>query len=451
MPDFLHLKPEEVDTVEKRGKYKISIVGCGPRGIYSVIKCAKAGYKVVGTDADQSVVKRLLKGKMSTPDRDMECELKSFLRKGMLTFTSDLNFAVVQSDVIVLTVAAKIDPKKSASYSEIENSSKQIGTALKKGKLVIYGGIASLGLMEEVIEETLENSSGLKAGEDFGLVYNPILISDGEGVPESLCNTELIIGANDENSAESAEIVLNSLTGKRVKQVLDFKTAELAVLFIVARQDLNMALSNELAMLCQNAGNDYLKTLIADIGSHGFGMAPTVADGRWRDEIYLLLESAENLNAKLKLTTIGRQINEGMTKYTVNLVQDTLHSCGKTLRRARITLLGKKRPTTSEDDFIRLLEAKGAKVCLFHPFLFGSALSNIKTATGRTLIEASEGSDCILILADNPQLNNLNLKNLRTVMRAPAAIIDLARVISPDDVVKEGFIYRGLGRGSEKK
>lgn len=451
MPDFLHLKPEEVDTAEKRGKCKINVVGCGPRGIYYVIESAKAGYKVVGTDADQSVIRRLLKGKMLAPDRDIESKLKGFIRMGILSFTNDVNSAVAQSDIIVLTVSAKIDPKKNADYSEIETSNKQIGTALKRGKLVIYGGIASLGLMEGTIKETLENSSGLKAGKDFGLAYNPIIISETESSPEYLGNNELIIAANDESSARSAEIFLNSLIGKHIKRVLDFKTAELAVLFAVARRDLSVALSNELAMLCQNAGNDYFRTLIADSKSDESNMTPTVVDGYWKDEIYLLLESADNLNAKLRLTTVGRKVNEDMTKHAISLVQDTLHSCGKTLRRARITLLGKKRPTTSENDFSKLLEAKGAKICLYHPLIDRSDFTGSKSATRRNLIEAAEGSDCIIILANDPALSNLNFKNLRTVMRAPAAIIDLARVISPDEVVKEGFIYRALGKGSEKK
>ena len=75
----------------------------------------------------------------------------------------------------------------------------------------------------------------------------------------------------------------------------------------------------------------------------------------------------------------------------------------------------------------------------------------MKPAPKRNLNEAVEGSDCIVILTADSRFKRLNLKNLRAVVRGPAAIVDLAGIIEPEDVEKEGFIYRGLGRGSEKK
>ena len=63
MPTVLHLKPEEIDTNEKRGKYTVSVIGCGQKGVLYAIAFAEAGFKVICTDADQSVVKHLSKGK----------------------------------------------------------------------------------------------------------------------------------------------------------------------------------------------------------------------------------------------------------------------------------------------------------------------------------------------------------------------------------------------------
>ena len=451
MPDFLHLKSDEVDTMEKRGKYFVNIIGCGQRGIIYAIEFAKAGYKVIGTDADQSVVRRLSKGKMPNPAPDAESKLKIFLRNGRLTFTSDAKSAVAQSDIIVLTIATKMDLKKSANYSEIEASGKQVGAALRTGTLVIYGGIASLGLMERIIKEKLENTSGLKAGKDFGLAYNPIFTLDGDNFAESFSGKKLTVAANDENSAKSAAIVLATLTAKSVEQYLDFETVELATLFAVARRDLNVALSNEFAMFCESAGKDYFKTLVTDMGPCEMNPSPKVAGRRLNDEVYLLLENAENFDTKLRLTSLARQINEGMSKHVTSLVQDALRNCGKSVRRARITILSTLRPTPSVDDLINLLEAKGAKTTLYGPPPAQTDSLGMKTTTRRNLFEAAEGSDCVVILTANSQLSSLNLKNLRTVMRAPAAIVDLARVLVPDEVVKEGFIYRGLGRGVEKK
>jgi len=447
MPDALHLKPEEIDTVEKRGKYTVSVVGCGQKGVNYSLAFAEAGFKVLCTDADQSVVRCLSRGKTPLPDREVESKLKKFTRTGMLTFTSDAKNAVTQSDIIIVTIGAKIDAKKNADYSEIENSCKQVGAALQRGRLVIYVGIASLGLMEGIVKETLENTSGLKVGEDLGLAYNPALVFD-----DRLAEKLSLVSAIDKNSLNSAAIVLAALTGKNVRQIPDFKTIELATLFALARRDANIALSNEFAMLCETAGVDYFETMkVADGDFLKGDYAPTVTEEAWTEKLYLLLESAENLNVKLKITELARHVNEGMARYATIMVQDALRGCGKTLRRARVTLLGITRAGTSSGGFVKMLEAKGAKISLFDPLLTRNDSSDTKPAPKRSLSEAVEGSDCIVILTADSQFKRLNFKNLRAVMRAPAAIIDLARIIDPEDVEKEGFIYRGLGRGSEKK
>src|SRR4030043_1475364 len=102
MPTVLHLKPEEIDTTEKRGKYTISVIGCGQKGVLYATAFAEAGFKVICTDADQSLVKRLAKGKTPFSEREMESKLKSFLRRGQLSVTTELKKAVSQSDIVIM-------------------------------------------------------------------------------------------------------------------------------------------------------------------------------------------------------------------------------------------------------------------------------------------------------------------------------------------------------------
>jgi nucleotide sugar dehydrogenase len=449
MPAVLHLKPEEIDTIEKRGKYTVSVIGCGQKGVLYATAFAEAGFRVICTDADQSLVKRLAKGKTPFSEREMESKLKSFMRTGQLSATSELKSAVSQSDIIIMTLSMKIDDKKSPDYSEVESSCKQVGAALSRGALFIYGGIAGFGFTEGVIKETLENTSGLRVGEDFGLVYNPIQISDGQPVT-SIANQELKVAAIDSASLDAASTVLGVITKKGVKQIPDVKTAELAVLFTVAKRDANIALANELAIFCENAGTDYFETLkLLDMRETSF--FPTIAEEDNRSEAYLLLENAENLNTKLRLSALARQINEDMARHAVNLTQDTLRSCGKTLRRARVAVLGTAKPRTATDTFVRMLETKGAKTSLYDPLFSKNELLDATRALKRSLNEAVEGTDCIVILTGQDQFKRLNLKKLQALMKKPAAIVDLVGIIEPQKVEKEGFTYRGLGRGAGKK
>ena len=449
MPAVLHLKPEEIDTIEKRGKYTISVIGCGQKGVLYATAFAEAGFRVICTDADQSLVKRLAKGKTPFSEREMESKLKNFMRTGQLSATSELKSTVSQSDIIIMTLSTKIDDKKSPDYSEVESSCKQVGAALRRGALFVYGGIAGFGFTEGVIKETLENTSGLRAGEDFGLVYNPIQISEGQPVA-SIANQELKVAAIDSTSLDAASTVLGVITKKGVKQILDVKTAELAMLFTVAKRDANMALANELAIFCENAGTDYFETLkLLDMQETSF--FPTIAEEDNRSEAYLLLESAENLNTKLRLPALARQINEDMVRHAVNLTQDTLRSCGKTLRRARVAVLGTAKPRTATDTFVKMLETKGAKTSLYDPLFSKNELLDATRALKRSLNEAVEGTDCIVILTGQDQFKRLNLKKLQALMKKPAAIVDLVGIIEPQKVEKEGFTYRGLGRGAGKK
>jgi len=449
MPAVLHLKPDEIDTNEKRGKYTVSVIGCEQKGVLYATAFAEAGFKVICTDADQTLVKRLAKGKTPFSDRETESKLKSFLRKGQLSVTNELKNAVSQSDIIVMTLTAKIDDQKHPDYSEVESTCKQAGAALRQGALFIYGGIAALGFTEGVIKETLENTSGLKVGEDFGLVYNPIQFLDQQ-LFASVANQELKVAAIDRTSLDAAAQVLGAITKKGVKQILDVKTAEAALLFTIAKQDANLALANELAVFCENAGIDYFKTLEL-VEARETSFSPTVeAEGDNRNEAYLLIENAETLNAKLRLPVLARKINENTVRHAVNLTQDALRSCGKTLRRARVAVLGPAKTETAMV-FVRMLEKKGAKTRLYDPWLSKSEQANMARVLKRSMKEAVEGTDCIVLLTEQAQFKRLNLKKLRAVMKTPAAIVDLAGIIDPQKVERKGFTYRGLGRGVGKK
>jgi len=136
------------------------------------------------------------------------------------------------------------------------------------------------------------------------------------------------------------------------------------------------------------------------------------------------------------------------------LTKDALRNCGKTLRRARISLFGilqrpnmKSSPKKMVEELAKILEARGAKVSLYDPYFSGDESAEIKCHLKKNLTEALENADCILILTSHDQFKRLNLKKMKVIMKMPAAIVDFEGIIEPDKVEREGFIYRGLGRG----
>ena len=178
---------------------------------------------------------------------------------------------------------------------------------------------------------------------------------------------------------------------------------------------------------------------------------PAIAEENNRDEVYLLLENAENLNTKLRLPAMARLVNENMTRHALNLTIEALRDGGKTLRRSKVALLGIVKPGTGAAGFVELLEAKGAKVSRCDPYGSGVNRHEGKIAVKKTLNEAVEGTDCVILLSVQEQLKRLNLKKLRALMKAPAAFVDLTGTVEPSKVKSLGFAFRGLGRGAREE
>ena len=89
MPPVLKLKPEEIDTNEKRSKYTVCVIGCGQKGIIYANAFAEAGFKVICTDADPTVIKKVAKGKTPSSQPQVEAKLKNHLNSGQISVSGE--------------------------------------------------------------------------------------------------------------------------------------------------------------------------------------------------------------------------------------------------------------------------------------------------------------------------------------------------------------------------
>jgi len=451
----LRIKPEDVDSAEKRKEYTISIISCKQIGILHACLFAEAGFKVTCVDSDQHIVNSIMKGKAPFLGRKIALVLKKHVKSNDLKATNDMEKALTQSDIAVIATSVKISSKGKPNYFEIENACKRVGPSLNRGSLVIIVGAVGPSIVEGVVKETLENTSGFKVGADLGLAFSPTPVLNTQTL-ERLQNSRRIVAAMDKASLDAASTVLRTIAKEEVVEANDVKTVETAALFEAVHDDVNLALANELAVFCEKIGVDYFKAkrLIED--SAGALLAlPLIAGGKFRKEHYVLLEEAENLNVKLRTPAVARETNEEMVKHAISLIRQALRSCGKPLRRAKISLLGvsqipnlKYPPGASVKRLIKKLMAKGAKVIVYDPYFSSKELMEMGYPTQKTLTKALEGTDCVVILTGHQRFRRLNLKRLKVTAKMPVAIVDLGYIVKPDKVEKEGFIYRGLGRGS---
>jgi nucleotide sugar dehydrogenase len=287
---------------------------------------------------------------------------------------------------------------------------------------------------------------------DFALAYSPLQYSNVQTL-ETLANQERIVAAENQKSLDAASIVLGTIARKS-KKTRNVKTAEASALFKAAQLDVDAALAKEFALFCEKAGLDYAEVQKLGVNNSHSTSIPTLFNGSILEDPYIMFEDAENLNLKIRIPTIARQVNEEIVKHIINLIKDALKNCGKPLKRARICMLGISETPNSQGlpkkivgKIANMLGARGAKISFFDPYFSGADAGEMKDHFKRGIAEALEGADCVLIVTGHDHFKRLNLKKFKVVMRMPAAIVDLEGIFEPKNVEEEGFIFRGLGRG----
>ncbi len=451
---IMAIKKEEIDTPEKRGKCTISVMGCGRLGLPTACLFAEAGFKVISVDTNQRIVNLVKRGKAPFIEPGLNTLIKKHVMEGRLTATNDVKEAASASDVIVFIVPTPIDQKKRPDYSYVEKACKEIGMGLRSGSLVIFESTMGPGVTENLVKETLENASGLKAGVDFGLAYSPIRASPGR-VLQDIINYPRVVGAVNEQSLNVAFLVLSVIVKSDMVKVGNIKTAEAICLFEKVYLDVNIALANEFARFCEKAGIDYIEAQkAANTQPQCHLFFPGIAGGHVLTDPYLVVEEAENINAKLRMVTLARKINDEMLNHALHLTKDALRLCGKTIRRAKISVFGVSyRPNVKETsgspvkELINMLSKKGALVHVCDPLFSYKELMTLDYPAERTLLKAVEGADCLIIAIGHDQFKRLNLRRIKFLVKKPAAIVDMWHVIDPIKAKKEGFVYRGVGRG----
>lgn len=450
----MKLEAKHLDTPEKRGKYTICVVGCGRIGLPTACAFTEAGFRVIGVDADPRVVSLLKKGKAPFVETGLSALLKKHVRSGRLIATIDTQKAASQSDIIMIIVATAIDEKKKPNYSHLEKACKDVGMGLRLGSLVIIASTVGPNITETLIKDTLESTSGLKAGEDFGLVNSPTRAAPGR-ILQDLATYARVVGAINEHSFKVARLILETIARGGIIKVRDLRTAETVKLFENVYRDICLALSNDFGLLCEKIKVDYSEAQsAANTQPYCHLLRPGIVGGHIPKDPYLLLDEAENVGAKLGLVALARKVNDEMPEHAVQLTRDALKRCQKPFRRAKIALLGVSySPNTKEhrgsavDKLIKMFTGKGAVVRVFDPLYMLKELKDLGYPAERSLAKTVEGTDCLVIVVGHNRFKRLNWKKLKLLMTKSAAIVDMGHVIEPEKAEKAGFVYRGVGRG----
>ena len=453
-PQVLKLQAADWDSMAKRAKYTVCVVGCGRIGLPTACVVAEAGFRVIGVDTNANVVGLLKRGKAPFVETGLSALLRKHVKTGNFTATTDTKKAVSQSDVIMIIVPTVIDEKKKPDYSYVEKSCKDVGMGLNRNSLVIFASTVGPGITETLVKETLENTSGLKVGVDFGLVNSATRAAPGQ-ILQDLISYPRVVGAIDDQSFKIANLFFGTFSKSSIVKVHDLRTAEMVKLFENIYRDVSLALSNELSLSCEKLKVDYLEAqAAANTQPHCHLLRPGIVAGHVPKDPYLLLEEAENAGAKLGMVTMARKINDEMLDHTIQLVKDALGERQRPFKRAKVALLGvsyraniKEPRGTAVTQLAKLFTVKGAVIRVFDPLYSYNELKEIGLPAERTLEKAVEGTDCLVIVVGHNRFKHMSLRKLKLLMTKAASIVDMGHAIQPEKAEKAGFVYREVGRG----
>ncbi|MGO9646000.1 MAG: nucleotide sugar dehydrogenase [Candidatus Bathyarchaeia archaeon] len=452
----LTLEPGEIAVRIRDGALTVGVVGLGWMGLPTACLYAEAGAKVIGVDMNPKIVERISRGEPTIDEPGLTVMLKKAMRSGRFTVTTNSEEAASNSDILFIIVPTMIDKQKHADYSSVEDACARVGKNIKPGSLIIFESTCGPGVTERVVKETVEKYSGLQVGQGFGLAYSPIRAMGGRAV-QDLQSYSKVVGATDKKSLEAACAALSVIVKGELIRVKDIKSAELSKLFETIYRDVNIGLANEFALLCEEIGVDYLETMRAantqpyshlhstgvGVGGHCLPVYP-----------YLLTSETYALDAKLRIVLDARKINDLMPRHVAKLASDGLRVCGKSLKRAKVAVLGiSYRPNVKETrfspslDLISILKKRGARVISFDPLFNTSDMESMGLTSEPTLRRAIEKADCVIITVAHDEFKDMDTIELAARMSKQGLVIDCTGTVDPVSVEKSGLVYRGLGRG----
>ena len=240
---------------------KISIMGLGYVGAVSAGCLAEEGHEVIGVDPQQSKVDLINAGKTPIIEKDIGEMIAKSVAAGRLRATSDVQEAVRHTDLSLICVGTPSMGNGHIDLKYVKRVCEQIGEGLKNhpGHTVVIRSTMLPGTMRGTVIPALEQSSGLKAGEDFGLCINPEFLREGTAVYDYFHPPKTVIGQVDQASGDVLAKLYGHLPCPLIRT--DYETAEMVKYADNTWHALKVSFANEIGNICKGLGLDSHKLM----------------------------------------------------------------------------------------------------------------------------------------------------------------------------------------------
>jgi GDP-mannose 6-dehydrogenase len=236
---------------------RVSIFGLGYVGAVSAACLAKEGHTVIGVDVDPHKLDLIRRGKAPIVEANLEAYLTQAVELGRLTVTDDPTEAVHNTEISLLCVGTPSKENGDLRTDYLERVARHIGEALitkRDYHLVVIRSTILPGTAEEVVLPVLEESSGKRVNEHFGLAVNPEFLREGTAIADFYDPPFTVVGALREEDAETVAALYESVEAPLF--LVSIRTAEMIKYACNAFHALKITFANELGMLCKAEGVD---------------------------------------------------------------------------------------------------------------------------------------------------------------------------------------------------
>ena len=431
---------------------KLCMIGTGYVGLVSGVCFSDLGNNVICVDKDANKIDQLKNGKIPIYEPGLEeLVLKNYKNK-LLSFSTNLKEAVKKSDIIFICVGTPTKRGGSgADLSQIYSVAKEISSSINKFKIIITKSTVPVTTGDEVEKILLKKNNKKK----FSVVSNPEFLREGEAIRDFIYPDRVVIGTNDKKSNKILKNLYQPLISKGAKYInTSRRAAELIKYASNAFLATKITFINEIANLCEKTGIDVEDISIGmgldkRIGGRFLRAGPAYGGSCFPKDTKAITTTADKFKTNLTVIKSVIKSNEKRSALLLNRVYEILN---RKIRNKKITFLGVTFKANTDDmrdssslKMIPALSKKGSIIRYFDPTGYKKEFKRYKNVfSSKTIKEAVEDSDLVIIHTEWNDFKSINFKNL--VKKKKFIIFDMRNIYSSSKVKNQGFKYYSVGK-----
>lgn len=425
----------------------LGVIGLGYVGLPVACMFAQQNFSVLGLDLKQDRIEQINRGRspIEGDEPGLAEMLAGAVSSGRLKATTDYRL-LSQADIVLIDVETPVDEQNEPRYAALRAACCSLAQVMKDGVLVVVESTIAPGTIDGLVRPLLEEGSGKKSDRDFYLGACPERVMPGK-LLSNLRKMSRVCGGSNHQVGE----VMVSLYRNVVEADLDIAdpvTAELTKTAENAYRDVNIAFANELALICEAAGGDFLRVreLVNKSPGRNVLLSGAGVGGHCIPKDPWLLAYGAKGKAPVRLIPAARAVNDSMPIHVGRLVETALQAEGRALPGSRVLILGFSYLENSDDtrnspskSLFEWLVGQGATVVVHDPWV---------SEYQGDLYGKAEGCDAVALMVAHDEYRSLSMAELKRKLRMPI-LVDGRNVFDPDQARKAGFRLISVGRSTK--